>query len=341
VNRDSTTSERTQITMKYVDNPGNVGYVSGPTSPEDIPPGGVARFYLPLPKGTFVQNWEFSIEALPVGDDDPLQVEASELMASIEGFKSEKASGGGRLFDVQDLYLALKKDFGGRARAANGLDAVDAIFISHGFFADLNGNGQHDGAIDPEGSCLPQIQKATLTAGKAKVVEEIGMTSYCQKGTHEAVIPRYSPADLPKESTAIVDTGGVQARALVLITFPPQSGRAGYGYFFDPDPAGKVSLAMPPRESEATMILLMLADGYAPAVAAEIKSADFWAQADKSPGKSFLSYQVNLKLGELTRSSSPLTSPLSFYLAGGVILVAVSLGILVFLRFHRRSASQD
>ncbi|MDO8670029.1 MAG: hypothetical protein Q7O66_01180, partial [Dehalococcoidia bacterium] len=101
VNRDSTTSERTQITMKYVDNPGNVGYISGPTSPEDIPPGGVARFYLPLPKGTFVQKWEFSIEALPVGDDDPLQVEPSELMASIEGFRSEKAFGGGRLFDVQ------------------------------------------------------------------------------------------------------------------------------------------------------------------------------------------------------------------------------------------------
>ncbi len=339
VNRDSTTSERTQITMKYIDNPGETGYVSGPTSPEDIPPGGVARFYLPLPKGTLVRDWEFSTEEGALTDDDPLQVDPAEVMASIEGFKSDKALGEGRLFDVQDLYLALKRDFAGRARTAEGTDAVDAIFVSHGFFADLNGNERYDSAITPESSCLSPNAKTAMAARKEKFAEEIGMSSHCQKGAHPEIVPRYSPAELPMESVATVDTGGVAARALVHVAFPRESGRRSYGYFVDPEGAGTVDLAVPPGDSGATITLLMLADGYLPAMATELKAVDFWAQAARNPGKSFLSFKVTMKPGEMTPRSRFAFSLFVPYRAFGGLVAAGCLGILALVLFGRRKSS--
>jgi hypothetical protein len=297
-NRDPQPNVNVHVTIEFLDGAQVVHRAQAPADPATLAPNQRGSFLAPAPANLAFQTFRVRGEIIPAKDDDPLQVPLSELLATIEGFQGTKQYSGGRLFDIHDLYLALKKDFGGRARAADGRDAVDAIFIAHGFYADLNGNGRYDGEVDPDQACLSPGDKTQLKAINKRASEEIGLTSHCPKNAHPMIIPRYSPAEPPLEALAAIDTGGVQATALVHITFPAPNEARGYGYYAGLDTQGRLHLAVPPPASGATLTVVMMAPGHLPAIAATIPVDEYWKQAEQNPGRSFLSYRVTLQPGD-------------------------------------------
>ncbi len=73
----------------------------------------------------------------------------------------------------------------------------------------------------------------------------------------------------------------------------------GYSYVAIPDDDGRVHVAMPPPEYGGAASLTVLAEDHLPAVAGVIESDTFWEQVEEEGGEPFLSFNVDLKEGEI------------------------------------------
>jgi hypothetical protein len=244
-------------------------------------------------------------------------------------FRSDKpasVSANNHLFDVQDLYRASQLLFGSdRDGDGNGIPDVDEIFNRHGFFGDTKGG----------------VSNRTFHAG-----EPPGLSSHTETSVgpnvFPAMVPRTSPQVLP-EMQARIDTGGVEATALVQVDFPDPDGDASFAMLVNPDAHGLVALPVPPPGSGAKVSVIMLADGHQPAPALEVDPDTFWPEAERNPGQSFLSASVVLEPGDVLLGAAPESTAQdgglpSVFLVGLLLFLALDVALVVYVDIrHRRS----
>ena len=214
-------------------------------------------------------------------DDDPIAGDLFALWPAILNFRSQNpasASAGNHLFDVGELYGVSQLLYGSdRDRDGNGVVDVDEIFARHGFFGDTSGG----------------VSNRTWDRG-----ERVGLSSHTEltvgPDAYPAMVPRSSPPVLP-ELQARIDTGDVEATALVQVEFPEDD--ASFATLVTPDAQGMVPLPVPPEASGGRVSVIMLAEGYGPVLALEVQAETFWPEAERNAGRSFLSATVVMEPG--------------------------------------------
>jgi hypothetical protein len=216
--------------------------VTTPVVPAVLAPGAEGFIALPLADGS-VGAADLQLIALAVAgatDDDPLQLDPSLVWAAIAEFRSQHPESNGRLYGVDDLYHALRGRFGEQDRDGDGVDDIDALFLAHGLFADLDGDREHD-----PGEALG----LTSHPGRALTVD----------GRPERwpdLVPRHRLA-LPPALRMQLELEPASAAIAVLV-----SGSAWGGYVATPDAEGSIRLIPPPAREGATVSVVAMAPGH-------------------------------------------------------------------------------
>lgn len=226
------------------------------------------------------------------GDDDPIDGDLYTLWPALLHFRSTKPAASrsnNHLFDVHDLYRAAQLLHGSdQDRDQNTIPDIDQLFTANGFFSDTNG-GQSNKKYDPgETPGLTSHTEATSLDGT----------------TYPAMVPRMSPPLLP-ELHARINTGAVAATALVQVDLGPRS----FAKLITPDPNGLVPLPVPAPGNGGTLTVILLAKDHQPTLALRITPNEFWPDAERNHGHTFLTTNINLQPGDtLLRDKPPLNT---------------------------------
>jgi len=304
-----------RVTVEYLDAGGVVLDTQvARVVPARIAPGHRGEFYaVPSASLEFV-----SVVARSGGvarpDDDSVDVELRDLLSVM--FSFEQVDGGRGVVTVHDLYLALSAAAGDAAVGFAGVtqDQVDTIFISHGFFEDLDGNQSYDASVDGQ----------------------IGMSSHFSDGPDGEITSRWDPKDFDK-SRVTIDTGGLADEAVIQIAIPGEGGTSGYSFTSGLLGDGSVVLPVPPSGREAEMSVVALGDGLRPSIAFRL-SADEFHERLESGSLDGLTLAVVEVTDAAALETRPATGPTSRGLAGWMMMAgaglvgAISVGILLIFR---------
>jgi len=253
---------------------------------------------------------------------DRVAVPRRELLAMITGTAAAAdappgaPSGYGHVFDVKQLHTALRAGGVGAARASGApLDALDELFVGHGFFGDVappnlswdegepvgltaNGAWIRTGPLElparPERRYTPSIPnsyvayEARTTSGEAVAVRRFDVEA------------RYAP---PLESHDY--------------SFETWASEPGRLYVVCPNPTIGVSYRIRPRLSEDTL---------GPAL--DLDCSRYWKAKGKNPHDSFLTYTFVVDAPAVTGARSG--GSVRLYAAVAVGIVAVG-GAVLFL----------
>ena len=259
-----------EVVVELLDDWGGVLFrTAAPASPARLDPGAEGEFIVPVPEGLAATRVRVTPGPLPLRDDDPIDVTLGQLIDAIKDYRSEHEHGNGYVFDVNELYRALSEAFGGRDHDRDGVDDVEQVFRAHGFFADLDGSRSWRGG------------------------EAAGLTSHPAYEGYPSFLPR---PDLPvaPEAMVVIDSGGVATHAVVYLTYAPPHTARSYGYVAAIEDDAIV-LAAPPQGYDARVTILLLADGYRPAVVAEFDNEQLWDHWEQAPGRSIIEFEATLQ----------------------------------------------
>lgn len=263
-------------------------------------------FWTSAPVGLRYSSVRVNARVGKPGDDDPLDLDVAQLWRSIAAArdataKPGKANGYDRLFDVHELYDALKRAYGGTDNDGDGTDDVDQVFVAHGYHADPDGNHAFD-------------------AG-----ETIGMSTRPQPSSTTPPAPRHDPPTVPA-TLARLETNGVDATAVAFVSYDAPYEQQSYAYALDPTD-GNVALSVPPEDVGGSVTILTLADGYLPEVAGTVEAESFWDEARANDYEPFLSFDVDLQRGEVSLDDGG--SSLFALLLVGAGLIAALAGLVL------------
>jgi len=253
-------------------------------------------------------------------DDDPVDLELTEVWRAIADFTSSKPESNRRLFDVDDLHAAMKRNFGGRDADGDGTDDIEQLFIAHGLFADQNGNRQHD-AGEAVG---PTSHPASTVVVDGKTVER----------------PKLDPRPrlpLPASARATVTASDPRA-ATVVIT---RGGGGTVAYIPRPDAQGRLALIPPPVPTAAdapvaSLTVLALAADKQPAIVEQLDAATMLAAIEEH-SESHLQLTVDLDALDSTDSARSDDLRLAWgVFVGGSVTFVFGLGLLVVGLVRRR-----
>lgn len=230
--------------------------------PESLGPGQTGVFYVAAPNGVQFSDVNATPGRPASSDDDDINLELADLMKVIT---SDWGAGPHRVTTVQELYDTLSNAFAGKDVDGDGVidatqDQIDAIFLKHGFFDDLDGDRQWVAGTDGDigGSAHPQ---ATIA-----------------RKEFPAIMPRSSAIGFAGSFVA-VDTSGVDADLLVQVELA-DSGQS-YAYWTNSGTNAAVELAVPGESADgATVTVIAAADGHEPAVAYRTTAQQFHAAVE-------------------------------------------------------------
>jgi hypothetical protein len=223
---------------------------TAPVAPAVLPPDAHGFIALPLPaavaeRSDAVAAVQLHALATPgAKDDDLVHVELPALWTAIVELRGVHPDANGHLFDVSDLYNALRGRLPAQDRDHDGVDDIDALFIAHGLHADLDGDREHD-----PGEALG----LTSHPGRTLVVDG-------QPQTWPDLLPRHRLA-LPPVLRMQVKVEPADATLAVLV-----SGSAWGGYLVTPDADGFIRVLPPPAREGATVSLVAMAPEHRPIV---------------------------------------------------------------------------
>ncbi len=252
-----------EVTVNLIDGSGNSVFTQvTAVRPESLGPSQVGVFYVAAPESV-----EFStVDATPGrpagSDDDDINLELPDLLRAIT---SDWGVGGDRITTVEELYARLSDAFAGKDVDEDGsIDAtqqqIDAIFIKHGFFDDIDGDRQWNPAIDGE------------IGGSAHPAATVGRNQFT------AIMPRSSAIGF-EGSFVDIDASGVDADLLVQVELADDSGS--YAYWATSGTAKPVELAVPSASGgQASMTVIAVSEGHNPAVAYRTTAREFHAAID-------------------------------------------------------------
>ncbi|MEM9455488.1 MAG: carboxypeptidase-like regulatory domain-containing protein [Myxococcota bacterium] len=284
--------------------------LTAPVGPRLLPAGGTGWFALPVPAPVATSAADdqlagLELHATPIPaatDDDPVQVELVDLWAAIAEFRSDRPGSNGRLWDVSDLYRALRGRFGGQDADADGHEDIDQLFVAHGLYADLNGNRAHEPA------------------------EAIGPTSHPGRSIEVDGSPEVWPDLIPRNRLVLPAALRVQATVtpadsvlLVLV-----SGSSWGGYLAPIDADGQLRVIPPPAREGAHIWVVAVGMDVEPSVVWHRDASDLLAELEthRSP---YLAIEAELdpRAGGSTRAGAPGWQRLAF--GGGALVALVGL----------------
>jgi hypothetical protein len=269
----------------------------GTTIPPDLGAnGGEGLFVLAVPKNITYKDLSINVyEGRPKPPDpaaQPFDVSLEEIWAAITAFHSNKELSAGHVFDVDDLYQALKAAFGGRGAVAGGLDTIDQLFIKAGFFDDPDGNR----AFAPDDAIGPTSHPAFGDQASCQVKPKFGCSPPRVPRTDYGGIEGFiANVSILGDNSAVIPDAEVYAQ----VVYPAPSQGSSYGYTVVPDELGAVSVSVPDPNSGAMVVLIAVANGHMPRVLGTIDPTTFWTDAATHDGP-FLSYSATLPTGDLT-----------------------------------------
>lgn len=289
-----------------------------PVAPAVLAPGADGWIALPLPAAIAEQAEgaaAFRLHALAIPgatDDDAVEVDPPALWAAITELRGTHPEANGHLFDVSDLYQALRGRFGAQDRNRDGIDDIDALFLAHGLFADLDGDREHD----PDEALGPTSHPGrTLDVdGKPETWPELKPR------------PRLS---LPPALRMRVDVQPADAAIAVLV-----SGSAWGGYLATPDAEGFIRVIPPPAREGATVSVVAMAPGHRPTVLWHADALTWLAELEQH-GTPYLEASAELPTGSGTEAATPAAAggpgwPRLAFLGGGIAallgLVLIAIG---------------
>lgn len=282
-NNAASVARNPEVTVTLLDGAGNTVFSQVTTViPGSLGPDQTGMFYVAAPGGV-----EFSdvvaIAGRPAStDDDDIDLELSELMRILT---SNWGSESQRITTVQDLYSTLSRALSGRDLDDDGTtditqQAIDAIFINHGFFDDLDGDNRWSPSTDGD------------IGGTSHPGATIGNVEF------SGISPRSSAVGFVG-SFVDIDAAGTEADLLVQVE--NGEARESYAYWTNGGTMGDVELAVPGASAnEGAVTVIAVAEGHLPAVAYRTRSEDFHAAVDSGEiTNEPVTARVELETGDL------------------------------------------
>jgi hypothetical protein len=244
-------------------------------------------------------------------------------MSIITGYERPDAGARGSVgvANVAELYDALVN---GRESLTNvgAADAeitssmIDGIFISHGFFADLDGDRKYNPEVDGE------------VGSSSHPVIQVGGTSYPE------LIPRRNP-DAYDSSLVTINTGDATVDAIIQISIPGDGGSGSYAYVMSLNGSNRIELAVPAPDEDAEVTIITAARGYKPVIAFRINADDFHEKVENGTISELQVTPVELEPGSTIAPPAANGPAIQLgIIIGGIIAVLLVVASLVAI--HRR-----
>jgi hypothetical protein len=263
-NTGSSVSHDPEVTVQLVNAAGEVVFTQVTAiKPQTLGPGQTGVFYVAAPEGIEFKDIE-AAPGRPAGvDDDPVDLDLERLMRVITSNWGQDSF---RIESIADLYDAVSTEFAGADLDGDGSvdvtqDDIDAVFLKHGFFEDLDGDrayqAESDGSIG-------------LTSHPAAVVSRTSFPEFMPRRSADGFAP----------SQVNIDTAGIDADLLVQVEFTGAGGVDSYSYWTSQGTLQPVELAVPASGQSASVTVIASAEGHDPAVAYRTQADTFNAAVD-------------------------------------------------------------
>ncbi|MBN4064963.1 hypothetical protein JYU04_04425, partial [Dehalococcoides mccartyi] len=305
------------VTVRYLNELGEViGTQVTRVLPEILAPTREGTFFAAPPSGLDVANATATLGGVAKLDDDDMTIGLLRLMTMITEY--ERSTGEVGVSNVAELYDALISDndsqISGGANPGSILDtAVNDIFISHGFFADFDGNRIYNSEIDGE----------------------IGVSSHPETKLGEisfsAFIPRQDP-DPYDGSFVTIETGDADVNAIIQISMPADGGAGSYAYVA-PKGGERIELAVPPAGQNAQVTIITAGKNYRPVIAFRIEADNFHEKVENGTISDLQVSPVTLAPGASLLKPDTSNAAIQFgVVIGGIVAVLLVVASLVAIR---------
>lgn len=181
----------------------------------------------------------------------------------------------GHIFDVKQLYdVLIEVDIGATVLPGRELSELEALFIAHGLFADVNDNARYD----PDEQIGRVASKQQPNRRKAPEISGSFIAADAVDAATGATVPirDFTVAWCFGPDNEYRDYAWQQR-------LDPETGRL---YFFGPDP-----------QYDATAFVVANADGYRPSEPFGVQNIDYWRLMADNPADAFLAHTFRLQRG--------------------------------------------
>lgn len=304
------------VTVHYMNDAGEIiGTQVTRALPEVIAPTREGTFYAAPPAGLDVSQATAVLGGVAKSDDDDMSIDLLRLMSIITEYERPNTNGEQGVSTVAELHDALiNSKFSDSGLSEITADMVDDIFISHGFFADLDGDRQYDPAIDGE------------VGVSSHPTKQLGETSY------SAFIPRQDP-DAYDGAFVKINTGDTTADAIIQISMPGDGGSGSYAYVAPRDRSTSIELAVPPADQNASVTIITAGKGYKPVIAFRVDADEFHAKVENGTVSDLQIEAVELKPGATLNAPKVNGTAIQLgVMIGGIAAVLLVVASLVAIR---------
>ncbi len=324
VNSSPLVVRNTDVTVRYLNDAGDVvGTQVTRVLPEIIAPTREGTFFAAPPSGLDVTTATATLGGLPKSDDDNMQIGLNRLMDLVTNY--ERPDGSTGVSNVAELYDSLTASnqsqiSGGTNLADISITEINEIFVSHGFFADLDGDKQFDPEIDGEigASSHPDI--------------EFGGEMF------PAFLTRHDP-DPYEGSFVKINTGDADVDAIIQISMPTDGGSGSYAYVAPKGGSDGVELAVPAAGQQAEVTIITAGKGYRPVIAFRVDADNFHEKVENGTIADLQVAPVELAPGaKLQQSDDNSTNFQLGVMIGGMLAVLVIVASLIAIRRQWRRA---
>ena len=302
------------VTVHYLNEAGEIiGTQVTRVLPEVIAPTRQGTFYAAPPAGLDVFQATAVLGGVAKPDDDDMSIGLTRLMNIITEYERPTGDGEQGVSTVVELHDALiNNEVSGPGEIT--ADKVDDIFISHGFFADLDGDRKYNPEIDGE------------VGASSHPVTQLGQTSY------SAFIPRHDP-DAYEGSFVKINTGDEDVDAIIQISMPGDGGSGSYAYVAPRDGSSSIELAVPPADQNASVTIITAGKDYKPVIAFRVDADDFHEKVENGTIAELQIEPIELTPGTALNESPENGSPMQMGIVlGGILAVLIVGASLVAIR---------
>ncbi len=304
------------VTVRYMNSAGEVvGTQVTKIIPEIIAPTREGVFYAAPPAGLDVTAATATMGGIARVDDDDVVLDLQQLINLITEYERSGPDASVGVSNVAELYEALMN--GTDTLTAEGAQIsssrIDDLFVSHGFFADLDGNKKYEPEVDGD------------IGQSSHPVSQVGGTSY------PAIIPRSGPGAFDG-SFVSVNAGDEGVTAVVQISMPASGGSTSYAYVTTLSGSDRIELAVPASHQDAEVTIITAGKDFKPVIAFRVNADDFNERVENGTISELQITPVELEPGTNVAALSEINSMIQFRLiVGGLVAMLLVVSLLLVI----------
>lgn len=306
------------VTVRYLNDEGEViGTQITRVLPDVIAPTRGGTFYAAPPAGLEVAQATATLGGIAKEDDDDIAIGLLRLITILTEY--ERTDGKAGVSNISELYEALTNTDESSASTGGQLgeistELVDEVFVSHGFFADLDGDRKYNPEIDGE-----------IGASSHPVTEFAGKE-------FAEFIPRHDP-DPYDGSFVKINTGDADVDAIIQISMPADGGSGSYAYVAPKGGSDNVELAVPPANQDAEVTIITAGKDYRPVIAFRVEADNFHEKVENGTISELQVAAVELAPGSSLNQPNSNSTTIQFgVMIGGIAAVFIVVASLIAIR---------